>query len=156
MGFRCLVRDQEVDGSNPFAPTISFRTNNLQAHELWLIAWCWSRRSIVQVLSLRPLQISIFHWFTLHSLFRQQRRFVYQCGPTAAVCRKPRARRLCPGSAVDVARVLDPTITEKSFRNFCRQYGAMINYDFLNRETREWLQSSMDLVRNAVSPRPAA
>jgi len=25
----------------------------------------------------------------------------------------------------------------------------MINYDFLNRETREWLQSSMDLVRNA-------
>src|SRR5260370_42030796 len=21
MGFRCLVRDQEVDGSNPFAPT---------------------------------------------------------------------------------------------------------------------------------------
>src|SRR5260370_20201052 len=22
MGFRCLVRDQEVDGSNPFAPTI--------------------------------------------------------------------------------------------------------------------------------------
>ncbi len=30
MGFKCLVRDQEVDGSNPFAPTISFRTNNLQ------------------------------------------------------------------------------------------------------------------------------
>src|SRR5258708_27847930 len=24
MGFRFLVRDQEVDGSNPFAPTISF------------------------------------------------------------------------------------------------------------------------------------
>jgi len=22
MGFKCLVRDQEVDGSNPFAPTI--------------------------------------------------------------------------------------------------------------------------------------
>jgi hypothetical protein len=56
---------------------------------------------------------------------------------------------LCPGSAVDVARVLDPTITEKSLRNFCRRYGAAINYDFLNRETQEWLQSSMDLVRNA-------
>ena len=25
MGFRCLVRDQEVDGSNPFAPTNSFK-----------------------------------------------------------------------------------------------------------------------------------
>src|SRR6266566_6588146 len=25
-----LVRDQEVDGSNPFAPTTSFRANNLQ------------------------------------------------------------------------------------------------------------------------------
>jgi hypothetical protein len=24
MGFKCLVRDQEVDGSNPFAPTTSF------------------------------------------------------------------------------------------------------------------------------------
>ena len=25
-----LVRDQEVEGSNPFAPTISFRTSNLR------------------------------------------------------------------------------------------------------------------------------
>ena len=30
MGFYPLVRDQEVDGSNPFAPTISFRTSHLQ------------------------------------------------------------------------------------------------------------------------------
>src|SRR5207249_10056230 len=30
MGFRFIVRDQEVDGSNPFAPTNSFRTNDLQ------------------------------------------------------------------------------------------------------------------------------
>lgn len=43
----------------------------------------------------------------------------------------------------------DPTITEKSLRNFCRRYGSLINYDFLNRETREWLQESMDLVRTA-------
>ncbi len=56
---------------------------------------------------------------------------------------------LCPASAAYVARVLDPTITEKSLRNFCRRYGAVINCDFLNRETQEWLQSSMDLVRNA-------
>ncbi len=27
--------------------------------------------------------------------------------------------------------------------------GEVINCDFLNRETQEWLQSSMDLVRNA-------
>src|SRR5260370_4767414 len=51
--------------------------------------------------------------------------------------------------ARSILKLYDSTITEKSFRNFCRRYGAMINYDFLNRETREWLQSSMDLVRNA-------
>jgi hypothetical protein len=31
MGLVILVRDQEVDGSNPLAPTTSFRTNDLQA-----------------------------------------------------------------------------------------------------------------------------
>ncbi len=29
MGFKDLVRDQEVEGSNPLAPTISFKINNL-------------------------------------------------------------------------------------------------------------------------------
>jgi hypothetical protein len=29
-----LVRDQEVEGSNPFAPTNSFRTSNLET-DLW-------------------------------------------------------------------------------------------------------------------------
>ena len=48
-----------------------------------------------------------------------------------------------------VVKLYDPTITEKSLRNFCRRYGSLINYDFLNRETREWLQESMDLVRTA-------
>jgi len=78
-GFRFsdfLVRDQEAVGSNPIAPTNYFTISNFQAHELWLIAWCWARRLIVQVLSLRPLQIPTFHWFTLHLLFRQQQRFV--------------------------------------------------------------------------------
>jgi len=32
MGVKDLVRDQEVDGSNPFAPT-KFPINNLRAHE---------------------------------------------------------------------------------------------------------------------------
>src|SRR5216684_9028923 len=77
-----LVRDQEVDGSNPFAPTISFGTNNLQTHNSQVSAWCWTMWPIVQVLSLRQLQIPTFHWFTLHLLFRWQRRFVYQCRPT--------------------------------------------------------------------------
>src|SRR5882762_7046384 len=75
-----LVRDQEVDGSNPFAPTISFGTNNLQTHNSQVSAWCWTRRSMVQALSLRPLQIPTFHWFTLDLLFRRQRRFVHTSG----------------------------------------------------------------------------
>lgn len=44
-------------------------------------------------------------------------------------------------------KLYDPTITEKSLRDLCRRYGSLINYEFLNRETREWLQSSMDWVR---------
>ncbi len=46
-----------------------------------------------------------------------------------------------------VLKLYDPTITEKSLRNFCRRYGSLVNYEFLNRETRVWLQGSMDLVR---------
>lgn len=43
-------------------------------------------------------------------------------------------------------KLYDPTITEKSFRQFCRRYGSIINHEFLNRETRAWLESSMDFV----------
>ena len=43
----------------------------------------------------------------------------------------------------------DPRVTEKSFRNFCRRYGSLINLEFLDGETRDWLRSSMDLDRNA-------
>ena len=46
-----------------------------------------------------------------------------------------------------VLKLYDPTVTEKSLRNLCRRYGSLVNYEFLNRETREWLQSSMDFVR---------
>ena len=46
-----------------------------------------------------------------------------------------------------VLKLYDPTVTEKSFRNLCRRYGSVVNYEFLNHETREWLQSSMDFVR---------
>src|SRR5260370_37245069 len=48
-----------------------------------------------------------------------------------------------------VLKLYDPTITEQSLRHFCRRYGSLIDYDFLNRETREWLESSMDWVRTA-------
>ena len=48
-----------------------------------------------------------------------------------------------------VLKLYDPTITEKSLRYFCRRYGSLIEYDFLNRETRDWLESSMDWVRTA-------
>jgi hypothetical protein len=46
-------------------------------------------------------------------------------------------------------KVYDPRITEKSLRNFCRKYGSLINYELLNRETREWLQTTMDFVKHA-------
>ena len=45
-----LVRDQEVEGSNPFAPTISFRTNSLQTQIYSLTAWSRTRRSKVKSL----------------------------------------------------------------------------------------------------------
>jgi hypothetical protein len=48
-----------------------------------------------------------------------------------------------------VLKLYDPRITEKSLRNFCRRHGSLINSDFLNRETREWLQSTMDFVPHA-------
>lgn len=51
-----------------------------------------------------------------------------------------------------VLRLYDPRITEKSLRNFCRQHGSLINSDFLNRETRDWLQSTMDFVSHAGEP----
>ena len=46
-------------------------------------------------------------------------------------------------------KLYDPRITEQSFRKFCRQYGALINDSFLNRETRAWLRSSMDWDRSS-------
>jgi hypothetical protein len=48
-----------------------------------------------------------------------------------------------------VLKLYDPRITEKSLRDFCRRNGSIINYDFLTRETRDWLQSSMDFVPKA-------
>jgi len=48
-----------------------------------------------------------------------------------------------------VLRLYDPTITEKSLRDLCRRYGSMINCESLNRETRDWLHSAMDLAPSA-------
>src|SRR6266566_3990606 len=51
----CGAVDLHSDGdcSNPFAPTISFRTSNLQTQIYSLSAWCRTRRSMVQIESLR-------------------------------------------------------------------------------------------------------
>lgn len=48
-----------------------------------------------------------------------------------------------------VLKLYDPTITDKSFRHFCHRYGSTINYEFLNRETRSWLENSMGFVRDS-------
>ncbi|MGB6875417.1 MAG: hypothetical protein WBD87_05230 [Candidatus Acidiferrales bacterium] len=80
----------------------------------------------------------------------------------AAAAKVPRARRVwgevAQSLGITVSKVegfiahgtlkfYDPTITEKSVGRFCRQYGSFIEYEFLNRETREWLQNSMDWTR---------
>jgi hypothetical protein len=48
-----------------------------------------------------------------------------------------------------ILKLHNPRITEKSLRNFCRRYGSLVNYDFLSPETRYWLESSMDFVRDS-------
>jgi hypothetical protein len=35
-------------------------------------------------------------------------------------------------------------VTERSLKNLCRRYGSMLNFNYLNRETRAWLESSLD------------
>src|SRR5438034_1196950 len=61
--FVTLVRDQEVDGSNPFAPTTSFRANNLQQRKVPTTSWLCAKRSVVQMSSPNdlhfPLQIGV-------------------------------------------------------------------------------------------------
>ena len=51
--------------------------------------------------------------------------------------------------AKGVLKLQDPRITEKSLRSLCRRYGSLINYDFLNQETRAWLRDSLDLFPTA-------
>ncbi|MHB8526472.1 MAG: hypothetical protein ACYDD2_09995 [Candidatus Acidiferrales bacterium] len=46
-------------------------------------------------------------------------------------------------------KLYDPRITEKSLLRFCRRNGSLINSDFLSRETRDWLQSTMDFIPHA-------
>jgi len=43
-------------------------------------------------------------------------------------------------------RFYDATITEKSLRKFCHQYGSFIESEYLSRESRDWLKSSMDWI----------
>ena len=51
--------------------------------------------------------------------------------------------------AQGILKMYDPMITEKSLMNFCLRYGALINYDSLSRDTRDWLESTMDFVQDA-------
>ena len=51
-----------------------------------------------------------------------------------------------------VLKLYDSRITEKSLQRFCRRHGSLINSDFLSRETRDWLQSTMDFVPHAGEP----
>ncbi len=44
-----------------------------------------------------------------------------------------------------VLKLYDPRVTERSLTKFCARYGALIETDFLDKETRDWLVGSMDL-----------
>jgi hypothetical protein len=48
-----------------------------------------------------------------------------------------------------VLKLDDPRVTEGSLTRFCARYGALIKTDFLDKETRDWLAGSMDLVPGA-------
>jgi len=45
-----------------------------------------------------------------------------------------------------VLKLYDSRITEKALQTFCRRHGSLINSNLLSRETRDWLQSTMDFV----------
>jgi len=51
--------------------------------------------------------------------------------------------------AKGVLKLQDPRITETSLRSLCRRHGSLINYAFLNQETRAWLRESLDLFPSA-------
>jgi hypothetical protein len=46
-------------------------------------------------------------------------------------------------------KLYDPRITERSLTTFCRRNGSLINWEFLDGKTRDWLRSSMSLDRSA-------
>jgi hypothetical protein len=90
--------------------------------------------------------------------------FLPPSGPPAVLSDFPRAKRLWAGAAAKlsvslaavesmimhgVLKLCDPRITEESFQHFCRNYGAMVEDNFLNQETRSWLRSCMDYDPNA-------
>src|SRR5258708_31035694 len=106
MGFKCLVRDQEVDGSNPFAPTTSFKANNLQQRKVPTTSWLCAKRSVVQMsspndlISLCKLELS---GVTLRLHFPHVVAHVAQTGycetlrPREDYARRPCAWRAKPG-----------------------------------------------------------
>ncbi len=48
-----------------------------------------------------------------------------------------------------VLKLYDPRVTEKSLSRFCARFGALIESDFLDAETRDWLAGSMNLAPGA-------
>lgn len=73
------------------------------------------------------------------------RRFWAEAADTLGVSQATVAECIAQGTL----KLCDPRITEKSLRNFCRRHGSLINYSFLNQETRAWLKNSMDFVPTA-------
>src|SRR5260370_23334172 len=93
MGFKCLVRDQEVDGSNPFAPTTFFdlalRSPGLTSAHFYVVFSCkfsvlsqrrWNeigRRATVASFSYVPYLLAVGHpdVFHLHGVVEEPAAF---------------------------------------------------------------------------------
>jgi hypothetical protein len=101
-----VVRDQEVEGSNPFAPTISLRTNNLRGTRKSLSAWSRARRSVVQIKSPGPAYSLFFHTLTL----------IAWCSSTRGTC--PTCLTTCPTDYVCVS-LTEPADCVEPHAAFC-------------------------------------
>ena len=93
----------------------------------------------------RDSQADCKHPATVPTRSSRAKRFWADAARTLGVS----AERVEKYIAKGVLKLQDPRVTEKSLRSLCRRHRSLINYDFLNPETRAWLRDSLDLFPTA-------